>query len=190
MKERLNSTAPDKALDREGEGRALATLIDELDALCAAPAGEPSGEPLVAALARASRQPSLLSGAQCRGRPESYVRHLLHADPAGRYTLVAIVWEPGQFSPVHGHHTWCGYGVVAGDLVETSYDEPDDRGAVRQDGSVKRARGSAFFARAGLADIHRLGNASSRSAVSIHAYGVDGARVGSHVNLLVPVAAD
>ena len=51
-----------------------------------------------------------------------------------------------------------------------------------------REPGYACFAPAGLEQIHRLGNAGGVPAISIHAYGVEGSRVGTHVNRLMDVA--
>ena len=53
---------------------------------------------------------------------QNYARHLLHADPAGRFSVLSIVWSPGQMSPVHGHHTWCAVGVFKGEIEETFFE--------------------------------------------------------------------
>lgn len=45
--------------------------------------------------------------------------------------------------------------------------------------------GDAVFSHAGLEQIHQLGNGDTEPAISIHVYGVDGERAGSHVNRLV-----
>ena len=178
------------AASRPGRDSALDALVASLDAACDEAQGTaagPAGDRVVAAIERACRQPRLLGEAQRRGDPEHYTRHLLHADPAGRYTLVALVWEPGQHSPVHGHHAWCGYGVVEGCLRDESFAYLHDVDEARPEGAVDREPGTACFAPAGLDGVHRLGNAGARRAVSIHAYGVEGARVSSHVNRIVPV---
>ena len=46
---------------------------------------------------------------------------LIASDPAGRFTLLSIVWGPGQFSPPHAHDTWCAYAVAENTLTETLY---------------------------------------------------------------------
>ncbi len=168
---------------------AVDDLVALLDAACDA-VGEPPGDLVAAAIERACRQPRLLTDAQRCGDPERYTRHLLHADPAGRYTLVALVWEPGQHSPVHGHHTWCGYGIVEGRLHDETYAYGHDVAKARRVGAVDRSPGVACYTPAGLDGIHRLGNAGARRAVSIHAYGVEAKRVASGVNRIVPVVDD
>lgn len=129
--------------------------------------------------------PDLLTAAQVCPQPHCYARHLVHADPKGRFTIVSIVWGPGQFSPVHAHHTWCAYAVRNGDLTETlfAFDIAHQQ-AVPLSTQVRRA-GYACLSFSGLDQIHRLGNAGERSAVSVHIYGVDAARVSSHVNRVI-----
>ena len=153
-------------------GDALAGAIDEL-----APAVD-------AALALAAADPRLLSGAQTLGRADCYARHILHADPHGRFAIVSIVWRPGQRTPVHGHYTWCGYAVVNGSLHEESYVQAHPA-AVRRIASADRSAGYVCFTHAGIEPAHCLGNCGNADAVSLHVYGIDGERVGTHVNRVV-----
>ncbi|WP_292453825.1 cysteine dioxygenase family protein [Methylibium sp.] len=142
---------------------------------------------VTAALREAGGDTALLSAEQRRGRADRYVRHLLYADPAGRFSVVSLVWGPGQFSPVHGHYTWCGYVVVSGQLHEESYVWVPDRKVAIQAEATDRGAGGICFSHAGLEEIHRLGNRGDDWAVSVHVYGVDGTRVSSHVNRVVTV---
>ena len=121
-------------------------------------------------------------------RTGCYARHTIAADPAGRFTLLSIVWGPGQFSPPHAHDTWCAYAVAENTLTETLYEFDAQSGKAVAAGTTEREPGYACFAPAGLEQIHRLGNASGVGAISLHAYGVEGSRVGTHVNRLMDVA--
>jgi predicted metal-dependent enzyme (double-stranded beta helix superfamily) len=138
-----------------------------------------------AALAQAIAEDILLTPTQCEGAPNCYRRHLLIADPQGRYAAAALVWQPGQASPVHGHHTWCGYAVLDGVLQETQYswDETADCASALR--TQLRPAGAVSYVRAGLSAIHRLANASARPAISLHVYGVAGEQLATHVNRLV-----
>jgi predicted metal-dependent enzyme (double-stranded beta helix superfamily) len=141
-----------------------------------------------AALAQAASDPSLLTDAQREGADACYRRHLLAADPHGRYAIAALVWMPGQASPIHAHHTWCGYAVIDGTLTETVYDwdaSADCAAPVREQA---RLAGAVSFTRAGRTGIHRLGNRSGAPAVSLHIYGVAGEQISTHVNDIVRVA--
>jgi len=134
------------------------------------------------ALAPHLRDPRLLSGRDCPCNPDRYVRHLLHADPAGEYAVVALVWRPGQMSPVHAHRTWCALGVHQGVLSEHYYapGAPPLLDAVH----LRRA-GDISHGPADPDLIHRLANCSAEVAVSIHVYGVPFEDFGDRVNLIL-----
>lgn len=119
----------------------------------------------------------------------SYTRHVAYADPLGRYTVVYLVWPPGQFSPIHGHKTWCAYRVLKGELTETHYRWNPAAGRAAVSGSVRRRAGDIVTAEPGLGQIHRLGNAGNDAAVSLHVYGVNESDIASGVNLLVEADA-
>ena len=65
--------------------------------------------------------PTLLSAKHRAPEKKCYARHVLYSDPFKRFTVLAIVWGPGQFSPPHAHDTWCAYAVYDGPLHETGY---------------------------------------------------------------------
>jgi predicted metal-dependent enzyme (double-stranded beta helix superfamily) len=140
-----------------------------------------------AALAEAAADPMLLSPAQREGTAQTYCRHLLAADLHGRYAIAALVWQPGQASPIHAHQTWCGYAVVDGTLSETVFDWCDTKQCASETRTHPRASGAVSFVRAGRGGIHRLGNMSDTVAVSLHIYGVEGSQIATHVNDLLEV---
>ncbi|WP_109479483.1 cysteine dioxygenase family protein [Paraburkholderia sp. C35] len=141
-----------------------------------------------AALAEAAADASLLTDAQREGAASCYRRHLLAADPQGRYAIAALVWMPGQASPVHAHHTWCGYAVIDGVLTETVYDWNADSDCATAVRDQPREAGAVSFTRSGRTGIHPLGNGSDGAAVSLHVYGVSGEQITTHVNDIVQVA--
>lgn len=178
---------------------AVARLRDALDAAFAAvprdadPSAGGSAQfahLMRAALAQAAAEDTLLTPAQREGAAHCYRRHLLIADPHGRYAAAALVWQPGQASPVHGHHTWCGYAVLDGTLHETLYEWDGDTQCAAPVRAHMRAAGAVSYVRAGLTAIHRLANTSSRPALSLHVYGVHGEQIATHVNRLVEAAAE
>ncbi len=132
------------------------------------------------ALAPYLDDPDLLAGRDCPCNPNRYTRHLLHNDPAGGYAVVAIVWTPGQMSPVHGHRTWCAFGVQRGWLAETYFAHDGDK--VTPTGCTPRGPGTVGHAPANRDAIHRLANLGTQEAVSIHVYGVAFDDFGSGVN--------
>src|SRR6185437_16725143 len=121
--------APSGGHEREHFCAPLARLCATLDAIFEASehSPEPSDSAFFAramrsALAEAAADPAFLTPAQREGSAQTYRRHLLAADPRGRYAIAALVWHPRQASPVHAHHTWCGYAVLEGKLTETMFE--------------------------------------------------------------------
>jgi predicted metal-dependent enzyme (double-stranded beta helix superfamily) len=140
-----------------------------------------------AALARAAREPELLEPEQRLIRSDCYARHVLYSDAGGLFTILAIVWAPGQFSPAHAHDTWCGYAVYENPLDETLFRFDPVQSKAEPLRTAVRVPGYSCHAGAGLDQIHRLGNSGGRPAISIHAYGVERERIATHVNRVVDV---
>ena len=76
-----------------------------------------------AALHDATAETGWLPPERRRASHEHYARHLVYADPGDRFSILAIVWDRGQMSPIHAHHCWCAVGVYQGMLTETYYRE-------------------------------------------------------------------
>ncbi|WP_321791737.1 cysteine dioxygenase family protein [Caballeronia sp. J97] len=169
---------------------ALEQLCREVDAAFAVAEAEPRasfGQRVRLALQRAIADPRVLRPDQRVSNPQGYCRHLLAADPLNRYAIAALVWEPGQASPVHGHQTWCGYAVIEGALEETLYrwDALEHRAIETR--HHPRSSGAVSYVDAGRGAIHRLGNPADAAAraVSLHIYGVAGEQIATHVNDLL-----
>lgn len=163
---------------------ALQSLAHAIGLACGR-GGVPQGEALLSALRDAVRAPDLLDPAHRVGSDKGYARHVVHADPLDRFTVLALVWRPGQFSPVHWHHSWCAYAVVSGLLRETGYDWDEARGCATASMQRERREGDASFAIAGSSRIHRLGNDGAREAISLHVYGVAAGSITTGVNRVV-----
>lgn len=113
---------------------------------------------------------------------QTYTRHILHADPAGMFTVVALRWDQNQASPVHAHYTWCAYRVLRGELTESHFEWDRSVEQAYLFNRVARSAGQSVCGHGGMDFIHRLGNERAQTAVSIHVYGIDAARISSHVN--------
>ena len=103
---------------------------------------------------------------------ESYGRHLLHEDPAGRFSIGSFVWRPGEATPIHDHHCWGVVGVAQGRLVSQDFQaSADGRSGLRHVTSVIVPTGHTTWLSPGTGDIHKLVNPASTTAISIHVYG-------------------
>lgn len=140
------------------------------------------------ALRRYGGAPGLLKAEHRIGTAAGYARHLLYADAKGRFSVVALVWLPGQYSPVHAHYTWCAYRVVEGALQEERYRWNAQAGRAEPVETMVRTAGDTVCGHPGREQIHRLGNGGVEPAISIHVYGIDADRVATHVNWLAAVS--
>lgn len=124
--------------------------------------------------------PNLLEGQDFPCSTQRYCRYLLHNNVAAGYAVVAIVWTPGQMSPVHAHRTWCAFGVHRGWLSETYFSR--DGQTVLPHACSARAPGAIGHAESGPDSIHRLANLGTEAAISIHVYGAAFDDFGTGVN--------
>jgi predicted metal-dependent enzyme (double-stranded beta helix superfamily) len=112
----------------------------------------------------------VLTPAQRGGHPHRYRQHLLHVADDGAFSLVALVWLPGQATPVHDHVCWCVVGVHEGGEEELRYRL--DGGRLLTTERLVNARGEVSVALP-PGDIHLVRNAGDDVAVSLHVYGAD-----------------
>jgi len=113
-----------------------------------------------------------------RSEPDHYARNLIYDAPDRSLSLYAVVWLPGQWTPVHDHGSWGVVGVVEGVLEERSYVRlSPDRGA---DDGIVLARGGVILLGPGAVTsfvpnpdhIHVTGVPADRPrAISLHLYG-------------------
>jgi predicted metal-dependent enzyme (double-stranded beta helix superfamily) len=125
--------------------------------------------------------PSLLRRAEREGSPEGYRQHVLHADPDGRFSIVALVWRPGQSTPTHDHVAWCVVGVYEGEERETRFVRRGGGRLAPVDVQCYRRGDVTYLVPAGEHDIHRVENIGADTAVSIHVYGTNIPRVGTSI---------
>ena len=97
--------------------------------------------------------PDVLTAEQRLGSPDDVRRaHTLHVEPDGSFSIVALVWRPGQITRIHDHVTWCVFGVIQGVEHEELFDA--DLNLVGR--SENHAGDVSGFAPPG--DIHRVRN--------------------------------
>jgi 3-mercaptopropionate dioxygenase len=117
----------------------------------------------------------VLSPEERLGSPDRFESHPLHIEPDGSFSIIALVWRPGQVTRIHDHLTWCVFGVIQG----VEYEELFDPDGNRIGESANETGDVTGFAPPG--DIHRVRNIGDITAISIHIYGTDVTRVGSSV---------
>jgi len=120
----------------------------------------------------------LLTPEQREGDPERYRQHVLHVADDGAFSLVALVWLPGQATPVHDHVCWCVVGVHEGEEEEIRYALDGDRLVVTE--QLVNPLGEVSVALP-PGDIHLVRNAGTDLAVSLHVYGADLRHTGTSI---------
>ena len=162
--------------------RSLVRALDEIVDAGLSPASEAAwaGRLLPSALA----DDALLEPRHQEPWDDRYRPHLVHVHPEGRYSIVALVWKPGQATPIHDHRCWCVVGVWRGVEQETNYELFGSRSGPylmqRRTGLTRRGDVSVLVPPE--EDIHRVENAGDDVAISIHVYGDDIGVHGSSVN--------
>ncbi|MET8048100.1 MULTISPECIES: cysteine dioxygenase family protein [unclassified Streptosporangium] len=156
-----------KTLTRTRPG--LAEIVEGVRALV-----DPSADPRATAFAVADLlrerlpSPEILTEEERLGDPDGYVGHTLHAEES--FSIVAVVWRPGQQTAIHDHIAWCVFGVLRGVEYETLYRDHGDH--LTEIGRTANRTGEVSgFAPPG--DIHRVHNTGDETAVSLHIYGAD-----------------
>ena len=121
-------------------------------------------------------EPGLLNTQQKEGDSQTYRRHLLYAAPDRSFSILALVWRPGQRTPVHGHTAWGAAGVLEGRPYSESfslYEAAPRSMALRADVKHQLKPGDIATVEPGIGDIHRIGNDSRGRAITVHIYGRD-----------------
>ena len=154
----------------------LTDLVDGVRTAVSAHAGWADTAQLVAEQLREHLPgPDVLTAAQRRGSPDGYRGHTLHVEPDGSFSIVALVWRPGQITRIHDHVTWCVFGVIQGVEHEELFDA-DLNLIGTHENHVGDVSG---FAPPG--DLHRVHNTSASTSITLHIYGTDVTRIGSSV---------
>lgn len=124
----------------------------------------------------------LLTEAQCEGDADGYRQHVVHVEDDGSFSVVALVWLPGQRTAIHDHVSWCVVGVHDGEETEVRYEvhaDGDVRYLTEEETSVNPRHSVCAVTPPG--DIHEVRNTGSGRTISVHVYGADIARLGSSI---------
>lgn len=165
---------------------ALTRFVDGMDAAVAV-----LSSPAERAAAATALLPDLLAHPEAIGpehrvpAEDCYQQHVVHVHPAGCWSLVALVWRPGQTTPIHDHRCWCVVGVLEGEEDEERFHlvRREERPALVRTTRTRQAAGSVCTLVPPQENIHRVSSAAPTGiTVSLHVYGDDIARCGSSIN--------
>lgn len=159
---------------------ALAAFIAQCESIVAAKEKTADRVTTIAPLMQnlATRADEFLTEDHKRPEAEHYARNAIHIAPSGNLSLFALVWLPGQWTPVHDHGCWGVVGVVQGLLEERSY--MSATGDIAADSGIRLKRGGVILLNPGSVSsfvpnpdhIHMTGVARTReTCISLHLYG-------------------
>ena len=98
----------------------------------------------------------------------------------GSFSVVALVWRPGQATTIHDHVAWGAFAVLQGTEHEETFALAPDGSALRPLArNQNRAGDVSAFAPPG--DIHRITNAGDDIVIQLHVYGTNVARLGTSI---------
>jgi predicted metal-dependent enzyme (double-stranded beta helix superfamily) len=133
-------------------------------------------------LARLVRDPAFLDACvlpllqEAKEADDWYVAHSCEGQD-GSYSLQVFVWPEGSRTQIHDHTTWGAYCCVVGSMLEERYERLDD-GSQLEHARLKKVWQLSWSREDGTSSvlpydegIHRLGNLSNKTAISVHLYG-------------------
>ena len=158
----------------------LRAFVEDCESVVAKVAGPADRVTAIAPLMQtlAANADGFLSREHFRSEPDHYARNAIHIAPGGDLSLFALVWLPGQWTPVHDHGAWGVVGIVRGVLEERSYMSAS--GDITADSGIRLKRGGVILLNPGSVSsfvpnpdhIHMTGVPKERqSCVSLHLYG-------------------
>jgi predicted metal-dependent enzyme (double-stranded beta helix superfamily) len=141
-----------------------------------------TGEGVANVLKRHVNDSSLLRPEDRVGDEEAYKQHILHVEDDGSFSIVSLVWLPGQDTPIHDHVSWCVVGVHQGTETEELYEtagDGDEKHLITTDNHVNPEGFVVWLSPPG--DIHKVTNTGESKAISLHVYGADISVLGTSI---------
>ncbi len=136
-----------------------------------------------AALGSLLAETAVLTPAQRAPGGATYRQHLLHVDPDTNFSVVSLVWRPGQATPIHDHRCWCVVGVLEGREREVRFEHHTDGTDewLTEQATTVNGPGSTSVLVPPDPDIHRVSNGGDGIAISLHVYGANLAECSSSI---------
>lgn len=112
-------------------------------------------------------------------RDDRYAQYPVYVAPDNRLSVVSFVWQPGQWTPIHDHTVWGIVGIYQGVERTEIYRQQD--GMLQKTRTLDCGVGEVGAVSPTIGDIHRVGNVSEQTAISIHVYGGNIGEIERHV---------
>ena len=124
-------------------------------------------------------QPDWLPASHMKPRDDRYAQYPLYVAADNSLSVVSFVWKSGQWTPIHDHTVWGIIGVYKGVERTEVYEERD--GAMVCTRTIDGQPGEVGAVSPSIGDVHKVGNVSDDTAISIHVYGGNIGLIERHV---------
>jgi predicted metal-dependent enzyme (double-stranded beta helix superfamily) len=153
---------------------ALSSLIASIDRAMNLDSVEQRVGATLNAVAEAASHTDLLPAELLKTNQESYARRSLYIDPAGRYSVLAMVWDKGQGTPLHDHGgLWVVECLYRGKMRVTNFDYLGEENGVHKFNASSNEQvnpGDTDY-RVPPDEHHVVCNDSDAPAVTLHVFG-------------------
>ncbi len=173
----------------------LTRFVESVEAMRESLEGEALAQGVAKTLGTLLQEQDWLLPEHRLGWPDRFRQHILHVAPDGGFSVVAVVWQPGQTTPIHDHLSWCVVGVYEGAEEEINYRLYENNGErFLAKHAVETAHpGEVTTLIPPEEGIHKVTNSGTDKAISIHVYAADIGLLGSSINQIfeqMPVLSD
>ena len=162
---------------------ALVTMTDDVREVVSGGLTEAeTGSGVAAIVSEYVGQKTLLHPENRVGDPDRYRQHVLHVEPDGSFSIVSLVWLPGQETAIHAHVSWCVVGVHQGEESEERFAvvESNGKSYLELEETVTNPEGMVVWL-SPPGDIDRVTNTNNKTTISIHVYGADISVLGTSI---------
>ncbi|SFO86151.1 Predicted metal-dependent enzyme of the double-stranded beta helix superfamily [Actinomadura madurae] len=107
---------------------------------------------------------------------DHHANYPLYIAPDDSWSMVCVVWNVGQRTPVHGHETWGVAGIYAGAEHELRYVKPaasEPSKALTPAGEHVWERGQVTVCCTTDDDVHAVTAVGDEPTIGIHVYGAN-----------------
>lgn len=105
--------------------------------------------------------------------PDHFRQNMLYRMPGKDFTILCVVWGPGQAATPHNHTVWGMIGQLRGAELNRSYAAPVAGEPMKTVSEITLLPGQTLALSPQLGDIHDVTNVADGVSVSIHVYGGD-----------------
>lgn len=170
-------------MDRKSKAPVLDELVGAIREIACIPCSpHETASKVATTLDTFLKRPDLVPDEFRVGDADRYRQHIVHSEHDGSFSVVVLVWMPGQQTPIHDHIAWCVAGVYEGAETETRYQIEGEGPTLRLvPGQVVNNPAGVAVGFAPPGDIHMVRNTLDQPVIAIHVYGAAIDRLGTSV---------